>query len=65
MRLRNRLTPEAELSLLNETGQFEPEWIETQLAHADRNKVDGAYKAGIYLKHWARMLQWWADFVDQ
>lgn len=52
-------------TILNETGQFEPDWIETQLAHADYNKVRGAYNAAIYLKHRASMLQWWADFVDQ
>ena len=36
-----------------------------QLAHVDQNKVRGAYNAAVYLKHRARMLQWWADFVDQ
>ena len=41
----------------NESGQFEPDWIESQLAHLDRNKVRGAYNAAIYLKHRARMLQ--------
>jgi hypothetical protein len=35
------------------------------LAHADYNKVRGAYNAAIYLKYRASMLQWWADFVDQ
>ena len=52
-------------TILNETGQFEPDWVETQLAHADQNKVRGAYNAAVYLKHRARMLQWWADFVDK
>jgi integrase len=52
-------------TILNETGQFEPDWIETQLAHTDHNKVRGAYNAAIYLKHRASMLQWWADFVDR
>ena len=52
-------------TILNETGQFAPDWIEAQLAHADYNKVRGAYNAAIYLKHRASMLQWWADFVDQ
>jgi integrase len=52
-------------TILNESGQFEPDWIEAQLAHVDQNKVRGAYNAAVYLKHRARMLQWWADFVDQ
>ena len=52
-------------TVLNESGQFEPDWIETQLAHMDRNKVRGAYNAAIYLKHRRTMLQWWADYIDQ
>jgi hypothetical protein len=38
---------------------------EQNLAHIDENKVRGAYNAANYLKHRARMLQWWADLVDQ
>lgn len=52
-------------TILNESGHFEPDWIETQLAHIDQNKVRGAYNAAVYLKHRMRMLQWWGDFVDQ
>jgi integrase len=52
-------------TILNESGRFEPDWIETQLAHADDNKVRGAYNGAIYLKHRTKMLQWWGDFVDQ
>jgi len=52
-------------TILNETGLFEPDWIETQLAHAEQNKVRGAYNAALYLKHRRTMLQWWADFVDR
>ena len=52
-------------TILNETGMFEPDWVETQLAHAGQNKVRGAYNAALYLKHRRTMLQWWADFVDR
>ena len=52
-------------TILNETGHFEPDWIETQLAHIDQNKVRGAYNAALYLKHRRTMLQWWADFIDR
>ncbi len=52
-------------TILNESGQFEPDWIETQLAHADEDDVRGAYNAAIYLRHRRRMLQWWADFVEK
>jgi integrase len=52
-------------TILNETGMFEPDWVETQLAHAEQNNVRGAYNAALYLKHRRTMLQWWADFVDR
>ncbi len=52
-------------TILNESGKFEPDWIETQLAHADDDKVRGAYNAAIYLPQRRRMLQWWADFVEK
>jgi integrase len=52
-------------TILDETGHFEPDWIETQLAHVDQNKVRGAYNAALYLKHRRGMLQWWSDFIDQ
>jgi integrase len=52
-------------TILNESGKFEPDWIETQLAHSDGDKVRGAYNAAIYLSHRRRMLQWWADFIEE
>jgi integrase len=52
-------------TILNESGRFQPDWIETQLAHADSDKIRGAYNAAIYLPHRRRMLQWWADFVEK
>ena len=52
-------------TVLNETGLFEPDWVETQLAHAEQNKVRGAYNTALYLKHRRTMLQWWADYVDR
>lgn len=52
-------------TILNETGNFESDWIETQLAHIDQNKVRGAYNAALYLRHGRTILQWWADFIDR
>jgi len=52
-------------TILNESGKFESDWIETQLAHADNDQVRGAYNTAIYLPHRRRMLQWWADFVEK
>lgn len=51
-------------TVLNESGRFQPDWIEAQLAHAPRG-VRAAYNSAKYLTHRREMLQWWADFLDQ
>lgn len=48
---------------LNEEG-FEPEVIERQLAHEERNKMRAAYHCAEYLDERRKMMQWWADFLD-
>jgi integrase len=50
-------------TLLNEMG-FNPDWIERQLAHDERNKVRGAYNAAQYLPGRRSMMQHWADYLD-
>ena len=52
-------------TILNESGKFDPDWIETQLAYADDDQVRSAYNAAVYLSQRRRMLQWWADFVEK
>ena len=52
-------------TILHESGEFPSEWIEVQLAHADKNRTRVAYNAAIYLPHRRRMLQWWADYIDE
>jgi len=47
---------------LNEEG-FDPDVIERQLAHVERNKVRAAYHRAEYLDERRKMMQWWADFV--
>jgi integrase len=47
---------------LNEMG-FEPDVIERQLAHAERNKVRAAYNRAQYLSERIKMMQWWADYL--
>lgn len=49
-------------TVLNEA-QFNRDWIEMQLAHAD-NSVRGVYNAAEWLSGRREMLQWWADYVD-
>lgn len=51
-------------TILNESGDFPPDWIEAQLAHSDKNRTRMAYNTAIYLPHRRKMLQWWADFLD-
>jgi integrase len=51
-------------TVLYDSGQFEEDWIEMQLAHVQRNKVKGAYNHAKYLKQRTAMMHWWADYVD-
>jgi hypothetical protein len=38
--------------------------IELQLAHMERDPVSGAYNYALYLEPRARMMQWWADYLE-
>lgn len=51
-------------SLLNETGEWNPDAIERALAHKGSDAVRAAYHRG---QHWAervQMAQWWSDYLD-
>ena len=50
-------------TVLNESGLFEPDWIEVQLAHVQRG-VRAAYNSARYLAHRRAMLAWWADYLE-
>jgi len=50
-------------TLLNEQG-YNRDWIERQLAHAERNNVRAAYNYAEYLPERRRMMQKWADYLD-
>ncbi|MCB4811670.1 tyrosine-type recombinase/integrase [Methylovorus menthalis] len=50
-------------TILNETG-FNPDVIERQLAHSERNEVRGAYNRAEYIKDRRYMMQWWSDYID-
>lgn len=45
----------------HESGMWDSEWIETQLAHVDRDKIRGIYNKAIYLKHRKEMMEWWGN----
>jgi len=48
---------------LNELG-WTPDVIERQFAHAERNKVRAAYNRAQYLAERRKMMQTWADYLD-
>lgn len=48
---------------LNELG-FEPDVIESQLAHVDRNAVRRIYNRAEYADKRRTMMQAWADYLD-
>lgn len=51
-------------TLLNEQG-WNPDVIESQLAHAPLDSVRAAYNRAAYLEDRRRMLQAWADYLDR
>lgn len=52
-------------TLLNEQQCWHPDAIERQLAHAPRNKVRAAYNYAEHLLERRRMMQTWADHLDE
>lgn len=52
-------------TLLNEMGNWNPDAIERQLAHADGNSIRRAYARGQYWDERVRMMQHWSDYLDQ
>ncbi|MHB1947072.1 MAG: tyrosine-type recombinase/integrase [Gammaproteobacteria bacterium] len=51
-------------TLLNEQG-WNRDAIERQLAHAERNNIRAAYNYAEYLVERRKMMQHWADYLDQ
>lgn len=51
-------------TILNEH-DFRAEVIERQLAHNERNAVRAAYNHAQYLPERRKMMQWWADYLDE
>lgn len=51
-------------TILHEQG-FDSAWIETQLAHADRNTIRGTYNHAQYLDGRREMMQWYADNLEE
>ncbi|KNC91164.1 hypothetical protein GM30_23955 [Trabulsiella odontotermitis] len=51
-------------TILHEQG-FNSAWIETQLAHVDKNSIRGTYNHAQYSDGRREMMQWYADYIDQ
>lgn len=43
---------------------WNPDAIERQLAHIERNGVRAAYHRSTYLEDRIKLMQWWADYLD-
>ncbi len=52
-------------SMLNESGLWSPDVIETELSHKDADRVRGIYNRADYWAVRAEMMQWWADECDR
>lgn len=52
-------------TILNESGLFQADAIERQLAHVPANQVRSAYNAALYLGERVRMMQWYSDLLDK
>lgn len=51
-------------TLLNEQG-WNRDAIERQLSHSERNNIRAAYNYAEYLPERRKMMQHWADYLDQ
>jgi len=51
-------------TITNEAG-FNPDAVERQLAHREKNAVRAAYHRSEYLVDREKMMQWWADHLHQ
>jgi integrase len=52
-------------TLLNESRLWHHDAIERQLAHQDNDEVRAAYNSAEYWDERVRMMQWWADQLDE
>lgn len=52
-------------TLLNEQQRWNPDAIERQLSHSPRDKVRAAYNYAEHLPERRRMMQAWADYLDE
>lgn len=51
-------------TVLNEH-DFNPDWIETSLAHIDRNSIRFIYNKARYLEGRRKMHNWWSNYIEK
>lgn len=52
-------------TILDEVLEYRVEWIEMQLAHEVKDPNGRAYNRTAFLEGRAKMMQGWADFLDE
>jgi integrase len=52
-------------TILNESGLWNRDWIERQLAHVPEDKVRSAYNAAEYLPDRRRMMTWYSERLEE
>lgn len=52
-------------TLLNRSGLWRPDAIERQLGHSPENEVRAAYNREDYMEERVKMMQWYADYLDE
>jgi integrase len=51
-------------TVLYESKKFHRDWIELQLAHVKKDKVEAAYNWADFLQERTDMMAWWANYLD-
>ena len=51
-------------TILNESGLFQQNWIESQLSHTDKNKTRASYNHAEYLNQRIEVMQWWGNYIE-
>ena len=54
-----------ESTLLNESGKWNPDAIERQLAHVEGNDVRRAYARGEHWEERVRMMEGWSEYLEK
>lgn len=52
-------------SILNESGKWNPDAVEAQLAHVEGNAVRRAYARAEFWEERVKMMDWWAGLLDE